>query len=227
MPQVQSAAFRYQLARRVCMDLIARRGRREWHLLQPLLDGPLAPLVPAYNEWLARFLAAQPGARRSWSAEMVRQYEESLPTPPWFADWCRVLLGAGPEDALGALATNPARLREPAVLAGQPLPRETWIAAAAISRATSQGWGLKYGEAAERLGRDGIALPPWPELHPELEAAGMMVTDQPEVRLLLPVQVQAEPRALWPYAGPDWLAAALLEGGAFSMAGHPRRPLRV
>lgn len=226
-PHACSAVFRYHLVRRLCMALVARRGRREWHLLQPLLDGPLAPIVPAYNEWLARFLAAQPAARRSWAPDLVRQFEEGLPTPDWFAAWCRALLGTDPEGALEAVSAAPAILREPIVLSDEPLERETWLAATAIGRIAHQGWSLRYGEAAERLALDGIALPPWPEMQRALEAAGLLVTDQPEVRLILPLQVEPRPEALWPYAGPDWLAAALLEGGAFTMSGHARRPIRV
>ncbi|HWI50915.1 MAG TPA: hypothetical protein VNT01_02075 [Symbiobacteriaceae bacterium] len=223
LPHVRSAVFRYHLVRRVCLGLVARRGRREWHLLQPLLDGPLAPLVPAYNEWLARFLAAQPVVRRSWPVELVQEFEAGLPAPSWFPAWCQTLLGVGPEGALDALAAAPGLLREPPVLADEPLARETWLVAAAIGRAASQGWSLKYAEAAGRLAMDGIILGPWAEMHRALEAAGLLVTDQPEVRLLLPVHVLPEAAALWPYAGPDWLAAALLEGGAFNMASHGRR----
>ncbi|HYF91410.1 MAG TPA: hypothetical protein VD969_04110 [Symbiobacteriaceae bacterium] len=227
VPDLRSAEFRYQLVRRVCMALIARRGRREWHLLQPLLDGPLAPLVPAYNEWLARFLAAQPASRRSWSQDLVRQFEAGLPEPGWFAGWCRVLLGTEPAGALEALVANPGILHVPAVLSDEPLDRETWLVATAIGRIAQQGWSLRYGEGAERLALDGVRLPPWPEMQQALESAGLLVADPPEIRLLLPVQIQPRADALWPYANPDWLAAALLEGEAFTMSGHARRPLRV
>ncbi|HYF76191.1 MAG TPA: hypothetical protein VD973_03575 [Symbiobacteriaceae bacterium] len=248
VPYLSSAVFRYYLVRRVCMVLIARRGRREWHLLQPLLDGPLAPLAPAYTEWLGRFLAAQPAGRRSWPAELVWEYEAGLPgAPAWFGAWCEALLGAGPERALDVLvaaaggvgpasgaaapgapaaADTPGLLREPAVLTGEPLSRETWLMATAIGRASQQGWALRYAEASARLAQDGVALPPWPAMHGALEAAGLMVTREPEVRLVLPVQVRPPADAIWPYASPEWLLAALLEGHAFTLPGPGRRPGR-
>jgi hypothetical protein len=227
VPHAGSAVFRYYLVRRVCMALIARRGRREWYLLQPLLDGPLAPLLPAYTEWLSRFLAAQPVVRRSWSGELVCEHEAALPAPPaWFGAWCETLLGTGPAGALEALAGAPGILREPTVLADGPLARETWLVATAIGRASQQGWSLRYAEATARLALDGISLPPWPAMHGALEAAGLMVTSEPEVRLVLPTYVRPAAGAVWPYASAEWLLAALLEGGAFTLPGPGRRPGR-
>jgi hypothetical protein len=220
-------AFQYYLVREACLSLVALRGRRDWHHLGPLLDGPLAGLKPAYNEWLARFQTAQPSMRRSWSTDLVHQFAALRPTPEWFPRWCHALLGARPGDAVDSLAACPALLCKVPVLSEGPLSREVWLVAAALDWAARRGRCLKYEAAAERFRLDGILLPPWPAMHEALEQAGLLVTGTPDVRLLLPVEVQAPVEALWPYAGPEWVAAALLEGGAFAVAAGVRRPARV
>jgi hypothetical protein len=225
-PDVHSALFRYFVVRRVCLAMVAMRGRREWHLLQPLLDGPLAVLAPAYTEWASRFLAAQPTVRRSWGPELVEAFEARRPEPPWFAEWCQALFGVAPAWLVQSAAAAPGFLREPAVLAAGPLDRGAWAMATAVSRATARGWAMRYAEAGARLAKDGVVLPHWPAMQDALESAGLLVSGHPDVRLLYPVDVEPPAEALWPYAGPEWLAAALLEGGAYGMPGPGRRPMR-
>lgn len=223
VPDPHSAVFRYHVIRHLCLAMTVMRGRREWHLLQPLLDGPLAPLAPAYNEWCSRFLAAQPTVRRSWGPELVAEFVGRRPEPAWFGEWCRVLLGCSVDGLVETLAAAPAFLREPPVLAGGNLDRPTWLMATAVAGAGAQGWTVRYAEASARIELDGVLVPSRLAMHAALEDAGLLVTDQQEVRLLAPVVVEPPAEALWPYAGPDWLVAALLEGGAFGM---PRRGLK-
>jgi hypothetical protein len=228
MPSFQCPIFRFHLVRQACLNLLVLRGRREWHLLQPLLDGPLALLKPAYTEWLERFQADQPSVRRSWAPDLVGRFAKSEPAPGWFAPWCMALLGAGPEGVEAALARSPALLHSAAVLAGGLPCREAWVMAEAITWASRQGRGLRYAEAAGRLRADGLSPASWPRMQRILESAGLLLGGHPdEVRLLLPVEIHPPADALWPYGGPEWVAAALLEGGALALAGPARRPVHA
>lgn len=227
VPTFQHARFRYYLVRQVCLHLVALRGRREWHLLQPLLDGPLAALKPAYAEWLARFQGAQPAMRRSWNRDLVSRYEAEHPAPSWFTGWCHSLLGADPSEAAQALADSPGLLRNPTLLTEGLRTREGWLTAVAIHWATNRGRGLRYAEACACFEDDGLAPGPWPDMQTILEEAGLLVSAGPEVRLLLPVEIHAPAEALWPYGGPEWVAAALLEWGALAIPSHARRPVSV
>ncbi|HLN63419.1 MAG TPA: hypothetical protein VK464_17930, partial [Symbiobacteriaceae bacterium] len=238
-PHFSSPVFRYHLVRQVCLTLLTLRGRREWHKLEPLLEGPLFSLKPAYTEWLARFQAAQPAVRRAWHPYLVEQFAQREPAPPWFAVWCKALLDTEPDGAAEALAQTPALLCDPALLCEPAWPgasarmgeetasRVLWLAATALAWAARRGRTLRYEEAAARFRLDGVALPAWPAMQQTLEEAGLLVAGYPYVRLLLPVEVQAPAGALWPYAGPEWAAAALLEAGAFAVAAGIRRPERV
>jgi hypothetical protein len=226
-PTFRSALFRYHLVRRVCMALLTMRGRREWHRLQPLLDGPLGALQPACAEWLSRFQQAQPGSCRIWAPERVAQFEARIAYPAWFGDWTRALLNASPDGAVEALARSPLLLEDPPVLdAGLP-SREGWLVAAALAWTTRRGRLLLYAEATGRLRQDGLILPPWPDMLATLEAAGLLVTTRDPARLVLATEVRPPAEAIWPYGSPDLLAAALLEGGAVGIPEHVRRPAPI
>lgn len=226
VPSFQDPPFRYGLIRRVCMSLIAMRGQRDWSHLQPLLDGPLVELERPYAEWLLRFRSAVPGVRRTWMAQKVAEFEHAQPYPAWFGPWCHALLGADPKDALERLVGTASLLRAPVVVRSLP-SREAWLFVTALQWAARRGRGVIYPEAVDRFAWDGIHLPPWREMHGQLEEAGILVADQPATRLLMPVQVEPPEGALWPYAGQAWVAAALFERQAFSLPEHPRRSLQM
>ena len=226
VPSFQYPPFRYHLIRRVCMGLITMRGQRDWPHLQPLLDGPLVELERPYAEWLLRFRAAVPTVRRTWLAQKVTEFERATPYPDWFGSWCRALLGADPGGALEALAGTASLLRAPAIVSSLP-SREAWLLATALLWAARRGRGVIYAEAVTAFAADGISLPPWREMRPQLEAAGLLVADQAATRLLVSVKLEPPEGALWPYAGQEWVAAALFEGQAFSLPEHPRRSVHI
>jgi hypothetical protein len=227
-PSFANPVFRYLLVRQACLGLLTLRGKREWHLLQPLVDGSLSMLKLAYNEWLDRFQASQPSVRRSWAPDLVARFAAANPAPAWFAPWCVALFGTEPSGALEALSRSPSLCLNPAMLE-QGLPdREAWILAVALARASRRGWSLRYDRAAARLQADGLAPGSWPEMQERLEAVGLLVNSHPdEIRLLLPVEIHPPEGALWPYGGPEWVVAALLEGDALTVPSPSRRPARV
>ncbi|MGE5676135.1 MAG: hypothetical protein ACM3XM_20030 [Mycobacterium leprae] len=226
-PDPQSARYRYLLARQVSLSLLYLRGRREWYRLFPLLDGPLSALKPAYSEWLGRFVAAQPSARRTWSSRQVELFANQTPIPPWFATWTRVLLEAEPAEVLEALSRSPKLLDGPAILEPALLNREGALIARALQWTADHHRVLHYELARNRLELDGVRLPVWSEMHRRLEKAGLLVSTQSPVRLLSPVQLSLPAEALWPFGGPELLAAALLEGHAINLSVHPRQAMRL
>lgn len=228
-PTFQWPPFRYHLARQVSLELIALRGRRAWHRLQPLLEGPLAGLAPACAEWTARFQAFLPNPRRTWGDREVQAFAAAEPTPAWFAVWCRALLGADPGSTAEALARTPSLLRDPAVLTEGPATRAVWLIATALAQVAAQrDAGLDYEAAVRQFGQDGVHLPPRAEMRRDLEQAGLLVSAHAgELRLLLPVDVRPPDSALWPYAGPEWVLAALWEGHAFPTRSSRKTPAGV